>query len=73
MSYHQSWELQLAIGLFRESEQTSLESLSTPGLASREVIREMMEGKGDLIEERAKCVINAFKVRQLPMKGERNF
>ncbi|KAJ4212180.1 hypothetical protein NW759_011872 [Fusarium solani] len=53
--------LQLAIGLFRESEQTSLESLSAPGVASREVIREMMEGKGDLIEERAKCVINAFK------------
>ncbi|KAI8669069.1 hypothetical protein NCS57_00720900 [Fusarium keratoplasticum] len=53
--------LQLAIGRFRESEQTSLSSLSAPGVASREVIRDMMEGKGDLIEEQAKCVINAFK------------
>ncbi|RSL80176.1 hypothetical protein CEP51_006766 [Fusarium floridanum] len=53
--------LQHVIGRFRTSEQTSLVGLSTPGVASRAVIRDMMEGKGDLIEEQAECVIDAFK------------
>lgn len=65
--------LQQVIDRFRLSEQTHLESLSTPGEASMDVIRNMMEGKGVLDSAQADSVVCAFKVRRrLSHKGGRD-
>ncbi|KAJ4185464.1 hypothetical protein NW755_008457 [Fusarium falciforme] len=53
--------LRQVVDRFRQLEQTPLEGLSTPGEASMEIIRDMMEGKGAINETKADGVVHAFK------------
>ncbi|UPL01216.1 hypothetical protein LCI18_012150 [Fusarium solani-melongenae] len=65
--------LRQVVDRFRQLEQTPLEGLPSPGEASMEIIRDMMEGKGALTETKADGVVHAFKEvwpHQLEAVGE---